>query len=62
MPALVPLSERKKISGRWKDPKDVGRTRTWCIQCGVEKRATLAVGKDEEGAPACVQHAQRKLF
>ena len=62
MPVMVPLSQRKQASGRWRDPQDVGRTRTWCHECGIERKAVLAVGKDEDGAPACLEHAQRSLF
>jgi len=26
---------------------------TWCLQCGIEHKNSLAVGTDEDGEPAC---------
>jgi hypothetical protein len=34
---------------------------SWCYQCGAEGRPTRACGVDEDGEPACLGHALKKL-
>ena len=34
---------------------------TWCLQCGIEHNNNLAVGRDEDGEPACAMHATKSF-
>ena len=31
----------------------------WCVQCGLERRASVSVGLDEDGQPACREHVAK---
>lgn len=33
----------------------------WCVQCGLERRASVSIGVDEDDQPACQQHVAKVL-
>ncbi len=33
---------------------------TWCIACGIQRRASVAVGVNEDGDPCCQEHVAKQ--